>query len=146
DKTGNDDGRDAPLKLKAAYIIDNLVTADARLVIIPRKENKQPKVWAIHDLHMRNVSFDQPMPFEATLTNGVPPGEIVTKGSFGPWDAGEPGHTPLNGDFTFDKADLGVFEGIGGTLSSRGSFDGSLDYIDVTGETDTPNFVVDVGG
>jgi hypothetical protein len=86
------------------------------------------------------------MPFQATLTNGVPPGEIVTAGKFGPWNAKKPGATPLEGTFTFDKADLGVFNGIAGTLSSRGSFGGALNYIDVNGETDTPDFVIKVGG
>src|SRR5262249_23958620 len=42
--------------------------------------------------------------------------------------------------------DLGVFHGIDGTLSSRGSFGGTLAYLDVHGQTDTPNFVVQVGG
>jgi hypothetical protein len=135
-----------PPAIESGVVIDTLVSNNARLIIVPRSAAKEPKIWAIHTLTMHDVSEADAMPFEATLTNGVPPGEIVTKGTFGPWDAHEPGHTPLNGDFTFDKADLGVFKGIGGTLSSRGSFDGSLDYIDVTGETDTPDFVVDVGG
>src|ERR1700704_165879 len=93
DKDHDDADEDKSPKLKAAYIIDNLVTKDAELIIIPRKEGKQPKVWAIHDLHMRSVSFDQAMPFEATLTNAVPPGEIATKGTFGPWHPREPGDT-----------------------------------------------------
>ena len=58
----------------------------------------------------------------------------------------EPETRPLDGTFAFDKADLSVFKGIGGTLSSRGSFGGSLDWIDVNGETNTPDFVINVGG
>jgi hypothetical protein len=137
---------DKPLNLKAAYTIDNLVTKDAQLIIIPRKQNKQPKVWAIHDLHMRSVSFDNAMPFEATLTNGVPPGEIATNGTFGPWRAGQPGDTPLDGAFTFDHADLGVFDGISGILSAKGTFGGKLERIEVHGDTTTPEFTLtDVG-
>ena len=144
DHDGADD--DKRLELKAAYIIDNLVTKDARLIIIPRKENKPPKVWAIHDLHMRSVSFDKAMPFDATLTNGVPPGEIATKGTFGPWHAGQPGDTPLDGAFTFDHADLGVFNGISGILSAEGTFGGKLERIEVRGDTTTPEFTLtDVG-
>jgi hypothetical protein len=86
------------------------------------------------------------MPFDATLTNGVPPGEIITSGRFGPWARHKPGATPLSGNFTFDNADLSVFPGIAGTLSSRGSFKGSLNRIDVNGETNTPNFVIEVSG
>ena len=142
----NDDDKDKPLKLKEAFEIDNLVTKDAELIIIPRKEGKKPKVWAIHDLHMRSVAFDKAMPFEATLTNGVPPGEIVTKGTFGPWQPGEPGDTPLDGAFTFDNADLSVFKGISGILSAKGTFGGKLERIEVHGDTTTPEFTLtDVG-
>lgn len=142
----HDDDDDKPLKLKAAYVIDNLVTKDAELIIIPRKQGKKPKVWAIHDLHMRSVAFDKAMPFEATLTNGAPPGEIATKGAFGPWRPGQPGDTPLDGEFTFDHADLSVFDGISGILSAKGTFGGKLERIEVHGDTTTPEFTLtDVG-
>src|SRR5262249_15167682 len=65
--------------------IDTLETSDARLIIVPREAGKQPKVWAIHALTMHDVSGSSAMPFQATLTNGVPPGEIITSGRFGPW-------------------------------------------------------------
>jgi AsmA-like C-terminal region len=132
------------------FVVDTLDSDDAQLVILPdlkhQREGKAPNTWAIHRLHMREVGAKTAMPFEATLTNAVPPGNIVTSGQFGPWHNEEPGDTPLEGRFVFDRADLSVFHGIGGTLSSRGAFGGSLDYIDVNGETDTPDFVVKVGG
>jgi hypothetical protein len=127
-------------------IVDNLVSTDARLVIIPRKQGKEPKIWEIHKLHMRSVSFDRSMPFDATLTNAIPPGEIETSGDFGPWIAGNPGATPLDGKFTFAHADLSVFDGISGILSARGTFGGSLERIDINGETETPHFTLDVSG
>ena len=58
----------------------------------------------------------------------------------------EPGGTPLNGKFTFDHADLGVFKGISGILSAHGTYDGTLGRIHVDGETDTPDFTVEVSG
>ena len=134
---------------KTGVIIDTLDATDARLIIIPRGKARAPetwKTWAIHTLTMHRVGIDQSMPYQATLTNAVPPGEIQTAGDFGPWDRDDPGGTPLNGTFTFDNANLGVFKGVKGTLSSRGSFGGSLGWIDVNGETETPNLVVDVGG
>jgi uncharacterized protein involved in outer membrane biogenesis len=78
-----------------AFVIDHLRSTNARFVIIPRDSEKGPKVWATHDLQMQSVSFDRGMPFKATLTNAVPPGEIGTTGSFGPWNSGQPGRTPL---------------------------------------------------
>jgi hypothetical protein len=143
DSAGQSRDRNADAK---DIVLDELVSADARLVIVPRKKDKPPKVWAIHQLTMRSVSFDRPMPFEAALTNAIPPGEIDVKGSFGPWRSKDPGETPLEGTFTFADADLGVFKGIAGILSAHGEFGGSLGRLTVHGETDTPQFTVAVGG
>jgi uncharacterized protein involved in outer membrane biogenesis len=132
--------------IEKTVVIDTLETTTARLIILPKQANKQPKIWAIHTLKMRDVGAIEAMPFDATLTNGVPPGEIATTGSFGPWQKGDPGLTPLNGKFDFAHADLSVFPGIAGNLSSRGTFGGTLDTIDASGETDTPDFMLHVSG
>ena len=129
-----------------AFVIDELLAKDARFVIIPRNTDKLPKVWSIHDLRMQSVSLDRPMPFTASLENAVPPGAIETSGSFGPWGREEPGQTPLDGKFTFERADLGVFKGISGILAAKGTFEGTLERIEVHGVTDTPDFTVETGG
>ena len=131
------------------FVIAALESDDAELVITPdasdRRHHRQPSVWTIHQLRMHDVGTSQAIPFDARLTNAIPPGEIVTAGTFGPWEADVPGDTALEGHFTFEKADLGVFRGISGTLFSRGTFGGALDRIDVNGETETPDFTVEVG-
>ena len=137
--------RKDPLK-DGGVVLDRVDTNDAKLIIIPGEPNKAPKVWAIHHLRMHELGSTRSWPFEATLTNGVPPGEIQTKGGFGPWNRNEPGDTPLDGSFNFEKADLGVFKGISGTLASHGSFGGTLDQLEANGETDTPDFTIKVGG
>lgn len=129
-----------------SVVIERLDSTNARLIIIPREATKAPRTWAIHTLRAYEVGAEAPMSYDATLTNAVPPGEIVTTGTFGPWNAEVPGDTPLDGSFTFDKANLGVFKGIAGTLSSHGTFEGSLNFIVVNGETSTPDFVIAVGG
>jgi hypothetical protein len=140
-----DSRRKNPLK-DEGVVIDRVDTDDARLVIIPDKQGVEPKVWAIHHLTMHKLGAPKSWPFEATLTNAVPPGEIDVKGGFGPWHRDDPGETPMNGKFTFANADLSVFKGIAGTLSSRGGFDGTLERITANGETDTPDFMITVGG
>ncbi len=127
-------------------VIDELVADEATLTILPRKAGKRPKVWQMHELHMRSVGALTKMPFQTVMTNAVPPGQITTTGSFGPWNKLVPGLTPLDGTFTFKNADLGVFKGISGILSAQGSYTGELERIDVIGETDTPNFMVNVSG
>jgi hypothetical protein len=134
-----------PLK-DGGFVIDKMDTNDARLFILPFESGKEPKIWAIHTLHMRDLGATRSWPFKATLTNGVPPGEIDVNGKFGPWHRDEPGDTPLEGGFNFQKADLGVFKGISGTLASYGYFGGTLDQLEANGETDTPDFTIAVGG
>ena len=103
-------------------------------------------MFDIHDLVLEEVATDRPMRFTARLTNPTPPGEIDTTGNFGPWVSGEPHDTPVSGNYVFEKADLGVFKGIGGTLSSTGAFDGTLGRIVVKGKTTTPDFTVTIAG
>jgi hypothetical protein len=127
-------------------VVDVLDAPGAKLMILPRRRDKPPKTWDLHDLRVGSVSANTEMSFKALLTNAVPPGQIATKGSFGPWHRDDPGHTPLNGDFVFKNADLGVFKGIDGTLSSVGTYRGTLERIDVRGDTDTPDFSVRISG
>lgn len=129
-----------------AWTIDRLLTTAGRLAIVPSRPDREPKEWAIHSLELRTVGFTRTMPFEATITNAIPQGEVVMSGSFGPWAAGDPGETPIAGDYTFAKADLSVFKGIAGILSARGSMAGSIDRIETRGETDTPDFTIRPAG
>jgi hypothetical protein len=127
-------------------VVNELVAQEARLVLVPRDSLKPPKIWYIRTLRMESVSADTAMPFTAELTNAVPPGQIETAGTFGPWNREAPGDTSLGGSFTFANANLGVFKGISGTLSSMGGFGGTLGHLEVQGETSTPDFTVAVGG
>jgi hypothetical protein len=126
------------------FVIGRLEATDAELRIIPKKAGKDPKVFLIHQLDMRDLGAAERMPFEAELTNPVPTGMIQTSGEFGPWVRGEPGETPLTGRYTFAKADLSTINGIGGTLDSTGEFAGRLNHIAVKGETTTPDFRLDI--
>ena len=65
------------------------------------------------------------MPFEAWSPTRCP-GTGQHGGSFRSWNRSDPGVTPINGKFTFDNANLGVFGGISGILSARGTYNGSL--------------------
>jgi hypothetical protein len=127
-------------------VIDEVIAHNAELLLIPKRADKEPKRFDIHDLRVESVGFNRSMPFHATLTNPVPKGLIDAAGSFGPWRAIEPGDTPLKGRYSFKNADLNTIKGIAGTLSSEGEFSGKLAEIDVRGKTSTPNFSVDVGG
>jgi hypothetical protein len=126
--------------------VGEIDTDDALLRILPRVPAKEPLLFNIHRLTMRTVARNQPMSFVTTLRNAKPPGEIHSAGNFGPWQEQDPGLTPVSGSYTFENANLGVFKGISGILASRGKYGGTLDHIDVKGDTDTPDFTVRVSG
>jgi hypothetical protein len=119
--------------------IRRLTATNTRLAIIPRREGKNPKVWDIYELDMKNLKGGEAATFTAALINPIPYGKIDTKGSFGPWQSDEPGDSPLSGDYTF-AADLGTIEGLAGKLDAAGKMDGTLDQISTQGETKTPDF------
>jgi hypothetical protein len=136
---GDDDG-------PAAIVVDLLEAQDAALTLIPKREGKEPKVFAVHRLTMKPLGRAQAMTFDATITNPVPKGLVKAVGTFGPWNREDPGDTPLGGRYTFDHADLTPIKGIFGTLNSKGTFDGKLDRIGVKGATESADFGLDVSG
>jgi len=121
-------------------IIERVFLRNSSFTILPKEENKKPLRFDLHRVNLESVGVGVPMKYDAELTNAKPPGEILSKGNFGPWVAGEPGDTPLDGAYTFDNADLGVFDGIAGILRSDGRFEGQLDSISVRGQASIPDF------
>jgi len=130
-------------KPKTKLIVDQIVCSDATLTIETNKPGKQPLVFDIRDLTLRDVGAPGPMPFEARLVNPKPVGDIHSTGHLGDWNQDEPRDTPLDGTYSFTNADLGTIKGIAGTLSSTGNYGGTLGEIGVTGSTDTPDFALD---
>jgi hypothetical protein len=129
-----------------AFTIDEVIADGTVLLILPQKEGKDPLEFELYHLKLHSVGPGQPMEFKASLQNAKPPGLIETSGKFGPWQSDEPGQTPVSGDYTFRNADLSVFNGISGILSSDGKFDGILARIEARGTTDTPDFTLKVSG
>jgi hypothetical protein len=122
------------------FAIDTIDCKDAHLTLETSKPGKLPLEFAIAQIKLTGVSAGGPMHFSAELTNPKPRGAIKTSGTVGPWDVGDPGETPITGDYRFEHADLGVFKGIAGILDSTGKYEGGLRNMTVDGETDTPDF------
>jgi hypothetical protein len=121
-------------------IIEKVLLRNSSISILPKEANKTPLRFALHRVSLESVGVGVAMKYDAELTNAKPPGQILSQGNFGPWVAGEPGDTPLDGTYRFDNADLGVFDGIAGTLRSDGRFEGQLDSISVQGQASVPDF------
>jgi hypothetical protein len=128
-------------------IFDVILINDSMLRLLPRLEKKKtPLQFDLHTIRLESAGMNVAMTYTASLTNAKPPGEIDSNGNFGPWAAEEPGDTPLDGHYIFDKADLGVFKGIAGTLRSTGMFSGTLNAITATGEASVPDFRLKMSG
>jgi len=129
-----------------SFVIDEVQADGTILKTLPKDSGKDPLVWEIRRLTLHNAGSNTAMSFRATLVNAKPPGDIESQGKFGPWDAEKPSETPVEGSYTFQHADLSVFPGISGILSSKGAYRGVLERIEANGETDTPDFALKVSG
>ena len=138
--TTDDSRRGSPISI----VIDEIVSRDARLEIATRKANKLPRVFEIHDLVMRGFGLPEGAQFQAGITNAIPRGRIETTGIFGPWLKEDPSLTPIRGEYAFKHADLNDIKGISGILSSVGQYRGTLERIEVDGQTETPDFSLDL--
>jgi AsmA-like C-terminal region len=126
--------------------IDEIVANGTVLEFASSKPDQQPLRFEIHDALLRDVGWNGALRYWVKVRNPEPPGEITASGKFGVWNINDPGQTPVSGEYKFDQADLSVYHGIAGALSSVGEFGGVLAHIDIAGSTDTPNFEVQSGG
>jgi len=125
--------------------VDQIVCDNAHFVLETSKPGKLPLDFAISHFELTDsnggyIHYGSVMHFISDLTNPKPVGIIHSTGSIGPWNNSDPGESPIQGDYTFDHADLSSFKGIAGILSSTGKYAGTLRDLNVDGDTDTPDF------
>jgi hypothetical protein len=133
-------------KISSGVVIDQIVSDNALLETLPGDPKHVVRDFNIYHLVMDSFSFDGPASFHATLTNPLPLGQIATQGQFGPWDGEQPGNTFISGKFQYSNVDFSSIGGLAGTMSSSGTYNGSLDQLDVVGDTHMPNFALAVAG
>jgi hypothetical protein len=131
---------------KIGLAVDKIICNDVTISIETNKPGKSPLVFDIRNLTLRDVGLKKPLLFTASLVNPKPVGNILSTGHFGPWQDDNPRDTPIDGTYEFRDADLDTIKGLGGILSSTGSYSGALGQIAVSGSTETPDFSLDVSG
>ncbi len=127
-------------------VVDEFRSEKAELVINTERPDKSPLEFEIQNLLMKDIGPDRPLAFSAILVNPKPVGDIVSRGEFGPFHPEDPRESPVRGEYTFSNADLGTLKGIAAILSSTGRYDGTLGKIVVDGQTDTPDFRLNISG
>jgi hypothetical protein len=125
----------------SGFVIRELIATNARMAVVPGNPNKDPRVWDIFALNMKNLRAGEPATFTASVNNPIPVGRIEASGKFGPWQKTEPRTTALSGEYTFD-ADLGTIPGLAGKLAAVGAMSGTIEQIATTGQTKTPDFAL----
>jgi hypothetical protein len=125
---------------KSSTRIGEVLTKDATLEVATKDDG--PLKFEIHQLSLKSITDSSPMSYDLAMRNAKPPGEIRSRGKLGPWDRQDLNDIPLSGSYTFDDVDLGVFQGIAGTLATRGDFDGVLGRIETQGTVDAAKFEV----
>lgn len=121
--------------------IDRLVADDAVLEL-PRKSAEGSMRFVFHRFMMKNLSGDGPVSFSAVFENPMPRGVIQTEGRFGPWNDSHPDEMPVEGKYSLENADMSVFGGVGGNVSSTGSFQGTFKNLAVVGKAKMPELEV----
>lgn len=128
------------------FSVDHIITHDALVNFVAKKAGGRPLMFEVHNLELLDAGVDAPMHFIAGLTNPVPEGQVYSRGTFGPWNRNDPTLTPMAGAYTLADADLNTINGIGGKTTSTGTFKGILTEIQASGQSDTPDFSLDLGG
>jgi uncharacterized protein involved in outer membrane biogenesis len=137
---------DEDLSKEYPIVIDDIHADDALIEILRAQPGKEPKDFEIHHLEINDFRFDRAANFHAILTNPTPKGEIDSIGLFGPWQAEEPSELPVDAKYDFKNANFRTIKGISGTMNSTGAFKGPLNYLSVQGQTDTPDFALNIAG
>jgi hypothetical protein len=122
------------------------VIADGTLLEVARPDSDKPLRFDIHSATLSSLTPEGHLSYRIAFHNPLPPGEIHSTGTFGPWNFADASQTPLSGNYTFDHADLSVFPGIAGTLSSKDNFQGVLQRIETHGTVEVPDFEIDRRG
>ena len=131
---------------QSAVTIGDIVANGATIEFTSREPDKLPLRFDVHEALLQNVGSSGPLTYRVRVGNPEPKGEVTAAGKFGVWNENEPEKTPISGEYKFENADLSIFGGIAGVLSSSGKFSGNLGHIDISGTTDTPDFEVVSGG
>ncbi|MGC2743450.1 MAG: AsmA-like C-terminal region-containing protein [Candidatus Angelobacter sp.] len=129
-------------------IIEELRADNALLELATGQTSEKKLVFQIHHVLFHNIGNGNAVPFQVSLHLPVPPGEVESSGSIGPWrdQKRTVRSTAISGKYVLTRADLGVFKALAGVVFSRGEFSGNLERLNVAGMADSPNFEVKESG
>ena len=119
--------------------VESVLAKDATFELARAGQN-EPLRLELHELRLSTLAAHRPVEYEVGMRTPMPHGELSARGTFGPWEAGQLGRTPLYGTAQFQDVRLDDLPGIGGTLYSEETFGGTLEAIDVRGRATSVDF------
>jgi AsmA-like C-terminal region len=130
------------VKSERPIVIGTVIADGTVLDFISSRQGNERFQLVVEKLALEGVGNNKPILYKASIQNSEPPGLIQSTGRVGPWVSDDPGQTPVIGSFSFEHANVGVFSGLSGILSSGGQFSGRLAQIKVSGNCEVPNLHV----
>jgi hypothetical protein len=85
------------------------VITDGAVLEIEKEKAEVPLKFEIHKLLLDSIAAHEPMDYEVSMGIPEPPGELESKGKFGPWEDGEIGKIPLSGSVKLSETKLNKY-------------------------------------
>jgi hypothetical protein len=102
----------------------------------------QPLRFTFDRFTAKDINKSGPISVSALLENPLPKGILRIAGKIGPFNSSHTENTAMSGEYSLENADLSVFGFIAGRISSRGTFKGDVQAMQISGTTNTPEFEV----
>ena len=127
----------------SSFDVSKFVAEDGLIEILSSDPGRQPFRLDIHSLFLTDLGAAH-SGFRVTARAERPPSEFWAEGRLGRLSSKSVKTTPVSGRYAVSHADLSVFGGISGILSSSGKIDGTVGRIEWNGAAVVPDF--EVGG
>jgi len=118
--------------------VGKILCSDAHIYLESNTPGTAPLHFDIENLQLKDLSVTTAIPYEADIVYEKPAVRVHLSGSFGPWNNGNPGATPLHGSYSTNTIDLDGVAGLNGKLTSSGQFSGQLAGVVAQGKLDSP--------
>lgn len=125
----------------SSFDVSKLVAEDGLVEILSSDPGRQAFRLSIHSLVLTDLGGAH-SGFRVTARAERPPSEFWAEGRLGRFSSKSLKATPVSGRYTVSNADLRVFGGISGVLSSSGKIDGTLGRVEWNGTAVVPDFQV----
>lgn len=129
--------------MKDKTTVSTLAADGAVLEIASRRPGRPSWRFEFPKLVLSEVEKQKSIAIDTVARIPIPAGDVAVHGQFGPFTEHQIEATPLSGTYDLRHADLSPTHSIGGFLSSKGSFKGSLAHCLIGGNVRVDGFQIE---